>query len=213
MESRQLRWERCLEQRLWHWEARNCRPHGTLRSSVCNQVQFPASAPPWPRGRLVYDLGLQFPYSRAPGIGTFSRFSSDSSCHIYSKLLPCVPDSNLPWSSCPPIFTFTGKLFPTRPTLPEFCCHHPLDEGYKPSEVSGPHTTPKTEKRVKWAQSLPGPTRNWQKPPLHLHEALLPSREGSVPLCPVLSMWLLEWVEIHKNVVRIWRLMVPEVYL
>lgn len=125
-------------------------------------------------------VAAQFPCSRAPGIGTFSRFSSDSSCHIYPKLLPCVPDSKLPRKSCPPIFIFTGKLFSTRPALPEFRCYHPLDKGYKPSAVSGPHTTPKTEKRIKWAQSPPGLARNWQNPPLHLHEARPPALQGGV---------------------------------
>lgn len=128
--------------------------------------------------------GFRFHAVGLQSLVPFPGISSDSSCHIYSKLSPCVPDSKLPRRSCSPIFSLTGKLFVSRPVLPEFHCYHPLDQGYKLSEVSGPHTITKTEKRVKWAQSPPGPARNWQNPPLHLHEASPPGRGGSHSALP-----------------------------
>lgn len=73
-----------------------------------------------------------------------------------------------------------GSCFPPVPHSQNFAVYHPLDKLYKPSAVSGPHITPKTKKRVKWAQSPPGLARNWQNPPLHLHEACPPSLQGGV---------------------------------
>lgn len=57
-------------------------------------------------------VAAQFPCSRAPGIGTFSRFSSDSSCHIYPKLLPVSLTPNCPGRVALLFLSSLGSCFP-----------------------------------------------------------------------------------------------------